>query len=62
MQQAKRQHDSCATLQVLLLAWKMRAKRMGYFSREEFQTGAPAASSRDTQIVGTPLQPSLCAA
>jgi hypothetical protein len=30
--------------QVLLLAWKMRAKRMGYFSREEFQTGASAAS------------------
>jgi hypothetical protein len=39
-------HDSRAVLQVLLLAWKMRAKRMGYFSREEFQTGASAASSR----------------
>lgn len=24
---------------MLLLAWKMRAKRMGYFSRDEFQTG-----------------------
>jgi DCN1-like protein 4/5 len=27
---------------VLLLAWKMRAKRMGYFSRDEFQTGLAA--------------------
>ena len=26
-------------MQVLLLAWKMRASRMGYFSRQEFTTG-----------------------
>ena len=26
-------------LQVLLLAWKMGASRMGYFSRHEFTTG-----------------------
>ncbi len=40
--------DACTTnlaspiicyIQVLLLAWKMRAKRMGYFSRDEFQSG-----------------------
>ena len=26
-------------MQVLLLAWKMGASRMGYFSKQEFTTG-----------------------
>mmetsp|Transcript_1084 Transcript_1084/g.3303 ORF Transcript_1084/g.3303 Transcript_1084/m.3303 type:complete len:245 (+) Transcript_1084:313-1047(+) len=33
---------------VLLLAWKMRAKRMGFFSREEFQSGLTALKATTT--------------
>jgi hypothetical protein len=43
-------------LQVLLLAWKMRAKRMGYFSREEFQTGAPVVDA----IIARQTAESIC--
>jgi DCN1-like protein 4/5 len=32
-------------LQVLLLAWKMGASRMGYFSRAEFTTGLKALNA-----------------
>lgn len=32
-------------LQVLLLAWKMEAQRMGYFLREEFSRGLRALNA-----------------
>lgn len=44
-------------LQVLLLAWKMGAKRMGFFSRDEFRRGAAcstiatAARLRETERI-----------
>ena len=60
-QPAQRRHDSRPVPQVLLLAWKMRAKRMGYFSREEFHTGASGVSGRAARSAGTSPQLSTCA-
>ena len=38
-------------LQVLLLAWKMGAQRMGYFSRSEFESGARALKAYDAKAM-----------
>lgn len=43
---------------VLLLAWKMRAKRMGYFSRDEFHSGLVALKAANITAVQRAL-PSL---
>lgn len=43
---------------VLLLAWKMRAKRMGYFTREEFQSGIAVLKATSAASVQRAL-PSL---
>lgn len=38
-------------LQVLLLAWKMGAQRMGYFSRSEFEGGARTLKAHDAKAL-----------
>lgn len=38
-------------LQVLLLAWKMGAQRMGYFSCSEFESGARALKAYDAKAM-----------
>lgn len=40
-----------ADRKVLLLAWKMRANRMGYFTRDEFQTGMLALKASNVAAV-----------
>ena len=42
---------SSLALQVLLLAWKMGAQRMGYFSRSEFESGARALKAYDAKAL-----------
>ena len=36
---------------MLLLAWKMGAQRMGYFSRSEFESGARALKAYDAKAM-----------
>ena len=38
-------------MQVLLMAWKMGAQRMGYFSRSEFESGARALKAYDAKAM-----------